>query len=99
MAGVFYSVATPIGNLQDITKRAIDVLNSVDVILCEDTRTSKVLLDKYSITTELISYHKFNEKEASEKIIDFNNQGKDIAIITDAGMPGISSFLCTSNKK
>ena len=94
MAGVFYSVATPIGNLQDITKRAIDVLNSVDVILCEDTRTSKVLLDKYSITTELISYHKFNEQQRTSSIVDMLKEGKNVALITDAGTPCVSDPGC-----
>ena len=90
MSGIFYSVATPIGNLQDITKRAVDVLSSVDIILCEDTRTSKVLLDKYNISTELISYHKFNEQKRTSSIVDMLKEGKNIALISDAGTPCIS---------
>ncbi|MBO4412634.1 MAG: 16S rRNA (cytidine(1402)-2'-O)-methyltransferase [Clostridia bacterium] len=87
---MIYFVSTPIGNLEDITLRAISTLKSVDVIACEDTRTSLPLLNKYEINKKLISYHKFNEKEASQKIVELNNEGKNIAIISDAGMPGIS---------
>ena len=66
-----YIVSTPIGNLRDITLRAIDILSKSDYILCEDTRVSKVLLDKYDIKSKLISYHKFNEKKNLSKILDF----------------------------
>ena len=67
--GTLYIVATPIGNLSDITKRAIDTLKEVDYILCEDTRTSKVLLDHFNIKNKLISYHKFNEEEKVDSIL------------------------------
>lgn len=88
---MIYFVATPIGNLKDITLRALEVLKNSDVIACEDTRTSKVLLDKFEIKNKLlISYHKFNEQESSENIIKLALEGKNIAIISDAGMPGIS---------
>lgn len=88
---MIYFVATPIGNLKDITYRAVEVLETVDVIACEDTRTSRILLNHYNIKDKmLISYHKFNEEECSEKIIDLAISGKNIAIISDAGMPGIS---------
>lgn len=88
---MIYFVATPIGNLLDISLRAIQTLKDVDVIACEDTRTSKILLDKHQINNKvLISYHKFNEQESSENIIKLSNEGKNIAIISDAGMPGIS---------
>lgn len=87
---MIYFVSTPIGNLSDISFRAIEVLKNVDVIACEDTRTSKTLLDKYEIKNKLISYHKFNEQEASNDIIDLANSGKNIAIISDAGTPLIS---------
>ncbi|MBE5738642.1 MAG: 16S rRNA (cytidine(1402)-2'-O)-methyltransferase [Clostridiales bacterium] len=87
---MLYIVATPIGNLKEITHRAIEVLNSVDYIACEDTRTSKVLLDHYDIKKRLVAYHKFNEQKESKSIIDDLKQGKDIALISDAGMPGIS---------
>ena len=87
---MLYIVATPIGNLKEITFRAIEILNSVDYILCEDTRTSKILLDNYDIKKPLKSYHKFNEVKASEEIILDLKNNKDIALISDAGMPGIS---------
>lgn len=87
---MIYFVATPIGNLKDITFRAIEVLNSVDVIACEDTRNSLKLLNHYNISKKLISYHKFNENNSSDGIINLANQGKNIAIISDAGMPVIS---------
>lgn len=87
---MLYLVATPIGNLKEITHRAIEILNEVDYIACEDTRTSKVLLDNYNIQKPLISYHKFNEVKSGNSIIEDLKSGKDIAVISDAGMPGIS---------
>lgn len=88
---MIYFVATPIGNLNDISLRALETLKNVQVIACEDTRTSKVLLDKFEIKNKLlISYHKFNEQESSQNIINLASEGKDIAVISDAGMPGIS---------
>lgn len=87
---MLYLVATPIGNLKEITYRAIEILNEVDYIACEDTRTSKVLLDNYNIHKPLVSYHKFNEAKASLDIIDDLKKGKNIALISDAGVPGIS---------
>ncbi|MBQ7340204.1 MAG: 16S rRNA (cytidine(1402)-2'-O)-methyltransferase [Clostridia bacterium] len=87
---MLYFVATPIGNLKDISYRAIEVLNSVDEIGCEDTRHSLTLLNHYSIKKPLFSYHKFNEKQALSEIIEKLKQGKNIAIISDAGMPVIS---------
>lgn len=87
---MLYFVATPIGNLKDISFRAVEVLNSVDVIACEDTRNSLKLLNHYNIHKKLISYHKFNEKNSSEEIISYLNSGKNVAIISDAGMPVIS---------
>lgn len=87
---MLYLVATPIGNLKEITHRAIEVLESVDYIACEDTRTSKILLDSYNIRKPLVSYHKFNEMKSGGEIIEDLKQGKDIAVISDAGMPGIS---------
>ena len=85
-----YVVSTPIGNLADITLRAIDVLKNSEYILCEDTRVSKKLLDKYEIRSNLISYHKFNEAKSSEKIIDILKSKKIVSIISDAGTPTIS---------
>ncbi len=87
---MLYLVATPIGNLKEITHRAVEVLGSVDYIACEDTRTSRVLLDAYDIRKPLVAYHKFNETKASADIIRDLQNGKNVAVISDAGMPGIS---------
>lgn len=87
---MLYFVGTPIGNLKDISLRALEVLKSVDEIACEDTRHSLGLLNAYQIKKPLFSYHKFNEKEMSEKIVEKLKSGKNIAVISDAGMPGIS---------
>ena len=88
--GILYVVGTPIGNLDDITKRALNILNSVDLIACEDTRTSIVLLKHFGIVKKLVSYHKFNEKGKSNSLIKDLLSGKHIALITDAGCPCIS---------
>ena len=88
--GTLYVVATPIGNLNDISIRALDVLKNVDLIACEDTRQSLKLLNHYEIKKKLIAYHKFNEKGKSSSIIEDLKNGKDVAIITDAGTPCIS---------
>ena len=85
-----YLVSTPIGNLNDISLRAIETLKRSDYILCEDTRISKNLLDKYHIKSNLIANHKFNEKRNVVKIIKLINQGSLISLISDAGTPGIS---------
>jgi 16S rRNA (cytidine1402-2'-O)-methyltransferase len=85
-----YVVATPIGNLEDITLRALRVLNSVDLILCEDTRTTKILLNKHSITTKTLSYHVHSKISRTEEIISLLKSGKNIALVSDAGTPGIS---------
>ncbi len=87
---MLYFVSTPIGNLKDITYRAVEVLGSVDEIGCEDTRHSLTLLNHYQIKKPLFSYHKFNERETADKIIEKLKKGKNIAIISDAGMPVIS---------
>ena len=83
-------VATPIGNLQDITLRALETLKQADVIFCEDTRHTLKLLNAYEIKKPLFSCHKFNEKEAAEKIIAFDSEGKSVAVVSDAGMPVVS---------
>ena len=85
-----YLVSTPIGNLRDITLRALDILKKSDYILCEDTRVSKILLNKYEIKSKLISNHKFNEKRNLLKIIELLKSGSMISMISDAGTPGIS---------
>jgi 16S rRNA (cytidine1402-2'-O)-methyltransferase len=87
---MLYLVPTPVGNLDDMTFRAIDVLNACDVILTEDTRTSGKLLKHFHIDKPLWSFHAFNEHKALKSIIDHLQQGKDIALISDAGTPGIS---------
>ena len=85
-----YLVSTPIGNLKDITLRAIETLKKSSFILCEDTRVSKILLDKYQIKSQLISNHKFNESKNLKKIVDHLKSGKIISLISDAGTPSIS---------
>lgn len=90
MSGKLYLVPTPIGNLKDITLRALEVLKMVDVVACEDTRQSLKLLNHFNIKKTLISYHKHNENGKSEDIIEMLKEGKSIAIISDAGTPGIS---------
>ena len=85
-----YVVGTPIGNLKDITLRALETLKSVDVIACEDTRHSLALLNHYDVKAKLVAYHKFNEKECGERLVQEIEAGKNVAIITDAGMPAIS---------
>ncbi|MGN0824151.1 MAG: 16S rRNA (cytidine(1402)-2'-O)-methyltransferase [Candidatus Coproplasma sp.] len=87
---MIYFVATPIGNLKDISLRALEVLRSVDEIYCEDTRHTIKLLNAYEIKKPLIACHKFNEKEAAEKIIASAREGRSAAIVSDAGMPVIS---------
>ena len=90
MSGTLFIVATPIGNLQDITQRAVETLKNVDLILAEDTRTSEPLLKKYEIKTRAASYHKFNEKEKTESLIQKLISGENLALISDAGTPLIS---------
>lgn len=90
MSGKLYFVPTPVGNLKDITFRAIDILKEVDVILAEDTRNSGILLKHYEIETPMRAYHMHNEHTATDDIIRQLNDGQQIALITDAGTPGIS---------
>jgi len=88
--GILYIVATPIGNLSDISVRAIDTLGSVDLILCEDTRTTKKLLDHYGIETPTVSYHEHSKLKKTEYIIQLLKEGKILALVSDAGTPGVS---------
>lgn len=90
MAGKLYIVPTPVGNLSDMTPRAIEVLSSVDLILAEDTRTSGVLLKHFDIATPMRSHHKFNEHEAAAGVVEQLLGGAVMALISDAGTPGIS---------
>ena len=88
--GLLYVVPTPVGNLEDITLRAIRVLKEADLILAEDTRTSSVLLKHYEIKNALLSHHKFNEHQTVNNVIERLNGGQTVALISDAGTPGIS---------
>lgn len=90
MAGILYLVPTPIGNLKDMTFRAVEVLNECDLILAEDTRTSGFLLKQYDVSTPMRSYHAHNEHKVTEEIIQQLKEGKSFSLITDAGSPGIS---------
>ena len=85
-----YIISTPIGNLDDITLRSLEVLKKSDIILCEDTRRSLKLLNHYNIKKKLISYHKFNEQKELQKIIEYLNEGKILSLISDAGTPILS---------
>ncbi len=87
---MLYLVPTPLGNLEDITMRAIKILQTVDIILAEDTRTSSVLLKHYKIQTQLQAFHAFNEHKSLQHILRMLGEGKQIALVTDAGTPGIS---------
>ncbi len=88
--GVLYIVPTPVGNLGDMTPRAVSVLKEASLILCEDTRTSSPLLKHFGITTPVSSHHKFNEHQSVDGVIALLQRGEDVALISDAGTPGIS---------
>ncbi len=102
--GVLYVVSTPIGNLEDITYRAVKVLSKVDLVLCEDTRRTKVLLNHYNIHKPLKSYYSYIEKKRVKEVIPYIKQGYNVALVSNAGTPGISDpgFLiikeCIENK-
>ena len=89
-SGQLFVVGTPIGNLEDITLRAISTLQNVDMVLAEDTRNSKKLLDAHNIDTKMISYHEHSSEKDIKRIIDLLLEGKDLALISDAGTPTIS---------
>ena len=88
--GMLYVVPTPVGNMEDMTFRAIRILNEADLVLAEDTRTSSVLMKHYDIKTHLVSHHKFNEHQTSKGVVEKLKAGMTIALISDAGTPGIS---------
>jgi len=90
MPGTLYLVATPIGNLADITHRALQVLSDVELIACEDTRHTHKLLNHYGITTKTISYHEHNEQQRAAELVERLKQGANIAVVSDAGTPAIS---------
>lgn len=88
--GKLYLIPTPIGNLQDITLRALQILQEVDLILAEDTRTSGKLLQHFNISTPMLAHHKFNEHQTLEGVIRKLKEGKELALISDAGTPAIA---------
>jgi len=90
MTGILYLVATPIGNLGDMSFRAVETLKQVDLIACEDTRHTQKLLNHYSISNKLISYHEHNEASRADELVAKMAEGKSVAVVTDAGTPGIS---------
>ena len=90
MYGLLYIVSTPIGNLNDISSRALDVLSDVDLIACEDTRVTSKLLNHYKIKKKLISYNNFNEKSKYKHVLKIINDGSNVALVSDAGTPCIS---------
>lgn len=90
MAGIIYLVATPIGNLKDITMRALEILKSVDIVAAEDTRNTIHLLNYYGIKASMTSYHEYNKIEKAQALVEQALAGKNIALVTDAGMPAVS---------
>jgi len=88
--GVLYVVSTPIGNLEDITPRAVKTLKGVNVVACEDTRQSRILMQRWNISTKLMSLHRFSESRKTQAILERLDSGEDVAIVTDAGTPAIS---------
>src|SRR6476620_5123974 len=90
MPGSLYFVATPIGNLTDITHRAVKVLGEVDLIACEDTRHTRKLLQHYGIDAKTVSYHEHNEQQRTRELIELLQQGSDVALVSDAGTPAVS---------
>lgn len=90
MAGKLFVIATPLGNLDDISRRALETLRAVDLVACEDTRRTSRLLDHYGIRTPLISCHKFNERERLAAVLERLRDGRDVALVTDSGSPAVS---------
>ena len=91
--GVLYIISTPIGNLEDITRRSVELLRQVHVIAAEDTRRTRILLNHCHIETRLSSFHSYNQEKKADKFISILNEGKDVALVSDAGTPGISDPL------
>jgi len=87
---MLYICATPIGNLRDVTLRVLDVLGQVDLVACEDTRHTRILLDRHGISARLMSFHDHNEEQRLEALLPLLREGKDVALVSDAGMPGLS---------
>ena len=88
--GTIYLVPTPLGNMGDITARAVEVLNAVDIVACEDTRVSGNFLHKLGISKKLVSYHEFNERERAGQLVESVRQGLNVAVVSDGGSPGVS---------
>ncbi len=88
--GILYLVPTPVGNLEDITYRALRILKEADLILAEDTRTTGILLKHFEIKNAMLSYHKFNEHQTVSSVVSRLNVGETVAVVSDAGTPGIS---------
>ncbi|HLM55198.1 MAG TPA: 16S rRNA (cytidine(1402)-2'-O)-methyltransferase, partial [Pyrinomonadaceae bacterium] len=88
--GTLYLVATPIGNLEDVTARALRVLGEADVLACEDTRRTRVLLDHFGIKAKTVSYHEHNERERAEELARLVEEGQTVALVSDAGTPGVN---------
>jgi 16S rRNA (cytidine1402-2'-O)-methyltransferase len=87
---VLYLCPTPIGNLQDVTLRVLDVLKTVDLVACEDTRHTRILLERHGVTARLVSFHEHNEDQRLAALLPLLRDGKDVAVVSDAGMPGLS---------
>src|ERR1051325_6335044 len=90
MAGTLYIISTPIGNLEDITQRALRILREADVIACEDTRHTRKLLNHFGIDAQTVSYHEHNESERATELVETLLAGKDVALVSDAGTPLMS---------
>jgi len=90
MPGTLFLVATPIGNLQDVSLRALETLRAVDLVACEDTRHTRKLLTHFGIKARLVSYHEHNERERADELAEFLKDGKSIAVVSDAGTPLVS---------
>src|SRR5438105_15250928 len=93
MSGILFVVATPIGNLADASARSIEILRQADLIACEDTRTTRTLLARHGIAAPTLALHEHNEAVVTPKILDLLQQGKTVALVSDAGTPGVSDQI------